>query len=127
MSCWSAGYSTGMQASSKVYWLSQVRVEDLAPGSSPQNSTTPPFGPAPMALPCLRTSPERSSPGVLPYQTPTTPSTPSYGRDAPIWLPQTVAAASSSLSPGRWMTPYASSAGPASSSARSNVPSGDPG
>ncbi len=74
-SCWSAGYSTGMQASSKVCWLSQVSVEDLALGSSPQNMTTPPLDPAPMALACFITSPARSRPGVLPYQAPATPST----------------------------------------------------
>ena len=65
-----------MQASWNVYWLSQVKVDDLAAGSSPHSSSTPPFGPEPMALPCFRASPERSRPGALPYQTPTTPSTP---------------------------------------------------
>ena len=98
-----------MQASSKVCWLSQVSVEDLALGSSPQNMTTPPLGPAPMALACLITSPDRSRPGVLPYQAPATPSTSAYSMAAPIWLPHTVAAASSSLSPGRCSTAWSPS------------------
>ncbi len=75
-SCWSPGYTTGMHASMNVYWLSQVSVDDLAVGSSPQRSSTPPFGPEPMALPCFKASPDRSRPGAFPYQTPTTPSTP---------------------------------------------------
>jgi hypothetical protein len=72
-----AGVQHGTQASSNVYWLSQASVDDFAPGSSPQNMTAPPAGPAPIELACLSASPLRSRPGLLPYQASATPSTPS--------------------------------------------------
>src|ERR1700676_2112193 len=49
-------------------------VEDLAPWSSPARHSTPPFFAEPAALPWRNTSPQRSTPGPLPYQMPTTPS-----------------------------------------------------
>src|SRR5262249_49992192 len=116
-----------MHASSKVYWLSHVSVDDLAVGSSPQNMTTPPLGPDPIELACFMTSPERSSPGHLPYHAPATPSTSAYSTVAPIWLPHTVAAASSSLSPGRCTIRCAVRSSSSCSNVRSNPPSGDPG
>ena len=50
-----------------------------------------------------KTSPERSTPGPLPYQTPNTPSYLPSPRISACWVPQTAVAASSSFRPG-WKT-----------------------
>jgi hypothetical protein len=75
-SCWSAGTSTGAAASARARLVSYGRVDDLADGSSPTNSTAPPPGPVPIRLACFNTSPERSSPGPLLYQAPLLPDPP---------------------------------------------------
>ena len=59
-------------------------------------------------LPCRIGSPDRSTPGALPYQTPTAPSTFRPWPGTSIWLPQTAVAASSSLTPGTNVNPAVS-------------------
>ena len=53
-------------------WLASV--EDLAAWSSPASTSTPPCFAVPAELACLNTSPQRSTPGPLPYHMPKTPS-----------------------------------------------------
>ncbi len=55
-------------------------VEDLAPWSSPASASAPPFGEVPVKLAWRSASPERSTPGPLPYQIPNTPSTVAPGK-----------------------------------------------
>ena len=52
-----------------------VRDEDFAAWSSPQSASTPPVGEVPAVLAWCSASALRSTPGVLPYQMPNTPST----------------------------------------------------
>ncbi len=54
-------------ASMKAYSHWWAVVEDLAAWSSPASSRTPPCGELPAMLPWRKTSPERSTPGPLPY------------------------------------------------------------
>jgi hypothetical protein len=54
----------------------------------------------PAALAWRKTSPQRSTPGPLPYHRPNTPSYLAPGNRPTCWLPQTVVAAMSSLMPG---------------------------
>ncbi|MCY1444865.1 hypothetical protein D9M71_613540 [compost metagenome] len=54
-----------------LWW---AMLEDLQPWSSPASSSTPPCGDTPAELPCLNTSPQRSTPGPLPYHMANTPS-----------------------------------------------------
>src|SRR5688572_32648900 len=49
-------------------------VDDLAPWSSPASTSTPPCLEVPAAFACLKTSPQRSTPGPLPYHMEKTPS-----------------------------------------------------
>ena len=77
--------------------------DDLAPWSSPATTSTPPCCEVPAALPCLNTSPERSTPGPLPYHIANTPSYFAPLNRLTCWLPQTAVAARSSLTPGsKW-------------------------
>ncbi|HAD26809.1 MAG TPA: hypothetical protein DDW95_12615 [Alphaproteobacteria bacterium] len=64
----------------KLYSLWLGRLEDLAAGSSPTTASTPPFGLVPAKFACRIASPDRSSPGALPYQSPNTPSTRAPGK-----------------------------------------------
>ena len=59
----------------KAYSQPEVMVEDLLDGSSPASASTPPRGAVPAELAWRSTSPERSTPGPLPYQMAKTPST----------------------------------------------------
>ena len=70
----SPGYSTGMCMSDRTPADDDGMVDDLALGSSPTMATTPPSGEAPAKTAWRRASLARSTPGALPYQTPTTPS-----------------------------------------------------
>ena len=94
------GFSTGMQASMKAYSDWWARVEDLQVWSSPASSSTPPCGEVPAELPCLNTSPLRSTPGPLPYHMAKTPSYLAPGNRLTCWVPQTAVAPSSSLIAG---------------------------
>jgi hypothetical protein len=49
-------------------------VEDLAAWSSPAIASTPPYFELPAALAWRKTSPQRSTPGPLPYHMANTPS-----------------------------------------------------
>ena len=49
-------------------------VEDLHVWSSPASASTPPKRAVPALLACLNASPERSTPGPLPYHMAKTPS-----------------------------------------------------
>ena len=74
-SCWtSPGNRIGMCRSTRVASLELGSVDDLAAGSSPTTATTPPWRAVPANTAWRMASPARSSPGALPYQTPTTPS-----------------------------------------------------
>ena len=78
-------------------------VELFAPWSSPASTSTPPWRDVPAAFACLNTSPERSTPGPLPYHIENTPSTFAFGVIVTCCVPQTAVAASSSFKPG-WNT-----------------------
>jgi hypothetical protein len=82
-------------------------VDDLAAWSSPASTSTPPCFDVPAALACLNTSPQRSTPGPLPYHMPNTPSYLRAGSAFTCCEPQTAVAASSSFTPGwkRWKLP----------------------
>ena len=80
----------------------------------------------PAALPCLNASPERSTPGPLPYQSENTPSYLAPGNRRSCWLPQTAVPASSSLMPARkWMWFFFRNLR-ACHRPRSRLPSGEP-
>src|SRR5882672_7958345 len=59
--------STGMQQALNMCSLWCARVEDLAAWSSPASTSTPPCLDEPAEFACLKTSPQRSTPGPLPY------------------------------------------------------------
>ena len=58
------------------------------------------LGEVPAMLACRITSPERSTPGPLPYHSPKTPSYLPSPRSSACWLPQSAVAARSSFRPG---------------------------
>src|ERR1700678_2575153 len=76
-------------------------VDDFAPWSSLASAIAPPLGEAPVKLAWRRASPDRSTPGPLPYQMPNTPSTVAPGKLLRYCAPQIAVAARSSLRPGR--------------------------
>jgi hypothetical protein len=116
-----------MPASYSATSLEPGRVEDFEAGSSPAATSTPPLVPTPCRLACRKASPERSTPGPLPYHMPMTPSWRRSGARLFCWLPHTAVAARSSLTPGtQWMSCSASS-GPLRCSVWSKPPSGEPG
>ena len=120
------GNRTGMPRAANERSLTAGTVEDLAAGSSPTSSTTPPRGCTPYMAMCRSASVARSTPGPLPYQTPTTPSRPVKPPGSSIWLPQTDVAASSSFRPGwKWIAFSRSTSG-IPSSILSTPPSGLP-
>ena len=69
--------------------------EDLA-----ATAMTPPNSVVPAMLACLKTSEQRSTPGPLPYQMPTTPSYLAPGERLSCCEPQTAVADRSSFTPG---------------------------
>src|SRR5205807_6533341 len=96
-SCTLPGYNTGNPAAQNAGSLSLGMVELLHDGSSPASASTPPFFPTPAKLACLKMSPDRSTPGPLPYHMPRTPSYFGPGKAEASWLAKPAAAASSSL------------------------------
>ena len=80
-------------------------VEDSAMWSSPIRASTPPCFDDPARLAWRKTSPERSTPGPLPYQTANTPSCLPSPSSSVCCEPQQAVAASSSLRPG-WKTMF---------------------
>src|ERR1700754_557115 len=101
-------------------------VDDLHAGSSPASTSTPPRGSAPQMLPARIGSPARSTPGALPYQTPTAPSDPRRRPGTSTWLPQIDVAANSSLIAGTSFSPAAATSSGAPARVRSRPPSGLP-
>ncbi len=75
-------------------------VDDFAEWSSPASTSTPPCFDVPAAFACLNTSPERSTPGPLPYHIANTPSYFACGYMLTCCEPQTDVAARSSFRPG---------------------------
>ncbi len=70
MSCTPAGLSTGIIALTNSCSEPCGRVELRQLWSSAASASTPPNLPVPAALACLNTSPQRSTPGPLPYHMP---------------------------------------------------------
>ena len=106
--------------------LTAGTVDDFEAGSSPTSSSTPPRGFTPYMLACRMASVARSTPGPLPYQTPTTPSWVGRPAGSSAWLPQTEVAASSSLNPGTKVMSCSVSTSGMPSSILSTPPSGLP-
>ena len=79
----------------------EVMVELLQEGSSPASASTPPRGAVPALLAWRSASPERSTPGPLPYQMPKTPSYFWLPYNAICCVPHIAVAARSSFSAGR--------------------------
>ncbi len=101
-------------------------VEDSPTWSSPATITTPPRGAVPARLAWRNASPDRSTPGPLPYHRPNTPSTRPSSRSAALCVPHTAVAARSSFSPGWNRMSAAFSAAEAPCIARSSPPRGEP-
>ncbi len=70
MSCTPAGLRMGIIALTNSSSDPCGRVELRQAWSSAASASTPPNGEVPAALPCLNTSPLRSTPGPLPYHMP---------------------------------------------------------
>src|SRR6267378_2552360 len=121
-----AGLSTGMQQALNMCSLWCARVEDLAAWSSPASTSTPPCLDVPAEFACLKTSPQRSTPGPLPYHIANTPSYFASGYRFTCCVPQIEVAARSSLTPGWNLTWCSSRNFVAFQSAWSNPPSGEP-
>src|SRR5438477_8998558 len=94
------GLSTGMQQALNMCSLWCARVEDLAAWSSPASTSTPPCLDVPAWFACLNTSPQRSTPGPLPYHIENTPSQVASGYMLTCCVPQIDVAARSSFNPG---------------------------
>src|SRR6185312_15375370 len=94
-----AGLRIGIITSTK--WNSDwcAVVEDSAVWSSPISARTPPCFEVPARLAWRNTSPERSTPGPLPYHMPKTPSYLPSPRNSACCVPHSAVAARSSLSP----------------------------
>src|SRR5450830_555356 len=99
-SCTDEGYSTGMPQAVRMWSDWWAVDEDLAAWSSPASTTTPPNFEEPVLLACLNTSPQRSTPGPLPYHMANTPSYLASLNRLVCWVPHTAVAARSSFSPG---------------------------
>src|SRR5437763_11697995 len=94
------GYSAGMPTWCRM-WSDWCAVdEDFEAWSSPASTNTPPCLAEPALLPCLKTSPQRSTPGPLPYHMANTPSYLAPSNRLVCWVPQTAVAARSSFIPG---------------------------
>ena len=101
-------------------------VEETQPWSSPAIISTPPFGELPYMLPCLMASPDLSTPGPLPYQSPKTPSTVVDGCCSACCAPAMMVAAISSFTAGRKSILWPSRCRLARHSSTSKVASGEP-
>src|ERR1700677_4223960 len=104
-SCTFEGNSTGRPQALNMCSDWCASVEDLAAWSSPASTRTPPCCDEPAELPCFSTSPERSTPGPLPYHIENTPSYLAFGYRLTCCEPHTAVAARSSLTPG-WNTTW---------------------
>src|SRR5205823_8001217 len=115
-----------MQQALNMCSLWCARVEDLAAWSSPASTRTPPCLDVPAEFACLETSPQRSTPGPLPYHIANTPSTFAPGYKLTCCEPQMAVAARSSFRPGWNLTLSRSRNFAAFHNARSSPPSGEP-
>src|SRR5207342_3103587 len=100
MSCTPAGLSTGIIALTNSSSDPCGSVELRQAWSSAANASTPPNFEVPAALPCLNTSPQRSTPGPFPYHMENTPSYFAPGNRLVCCEPQTMVAPRSSFNPG---------------------------
>src|ERR1017187_3633830 len=100
-----------MQHALRMCSLWCASVEDLAAWSSPASTSTPPYLEVPAALACLNTSPQRSTPGPLPYQMENTPSYLASLNRLSCCVPQIEVAARSSFTPGLNLRGWASRGG----------------
>ena len=103
ISCTPAGLRIGIITSTKLNSDWCAVVDDSAVWSSPISASTPPCFEVPAKLAWRNTSPERSTPGPLPYQMPNTPSYLPSPRSSACCEPHSAVAARSSLMPG-WNT-----------------------
>jgi hypothetical protein len=126
MSCTPAGFRIGIIAETNSSSEPCGRVEERHAWSSAASASTPPNFEVPAALPCLNTSPQRSTPGPLPYHMENTPSTLAPGNRPVCWVPQTMVAPRSSFRPGVNSMPEALRCFLAFHSSRSRPPSGEP-
>ena len=100
ISCTPAGFRIGIITSTKLNSDWCAVVEDSAVWSSPISASTPPNFEVPAKLAWRNTSPERSTPGPLPYQMPNTPSYLPSPRSSACCEPHSAVAARSSLMRG---------------------------
>ena len=126
MSCTPAGLSTGIIALSNSPSEPCGRVDERQAWSSAASASTPPSFEVPAALPCLNTSPQRSTPGPLPYHMENTPSYFAPWNRLVCWLPQTMVAPRSSFRPGVNSMLLDCRCLRARHSSRSKPPSGEP-
>src|SRR3989304_2101903 len=101
-------------------------VDGLETGSPPAIASPPPWRPVPAKLACLKMSPQRSTPGPLPYHTPSTPSYFGRGKRLASWLPKMAVAPRSSLRPEMNTTWCSRRRSGLRSKAVSSPPSGEP-
>ena len=125
-SCTLHGYKTGIIEAENKWSDWCGRVEEYAPWSSPATSSTPPSFDVPAWFMCLKTSPQRSTPGPLPYHMANTPSYLAGPIRSTCCEPQTAVAAKSSLTPGTNCTWCASSCFLAFHRFSSRPPRGEP-
>ena len=94
--------------------------------SSPSAISTPPLALVPAILAWRIASPERSTPGPLPYHRPNTPSYLPSPRSSACWVPQCAVAARSSFSPDWKVTLFSVRCFSARCICISTAPNGDP-
>ena len=100
ISCTPAGLRIGIITSTKLNSDWCAVVDDSAVWSSPISASTPPYFEVPAKLAWRNASPERSTPGPLPYQMPNTPSYLPSPRSSACCEPHSAVAARSSLIAG---------------------------
>ncbi len=120
------GASSGTRRLRQVGSQALGTVEDLLDGSSPIQATAPPSGAVPLRFAWRMASIARSSPGLLPYQIPVTPSYRRPPSSPSSWVPPTAVAPSSSLTAGRTTTPAGSRCSAARANSRSRPARGEP-
>ena len=125
-SCTEPGYRIGVWKWISTGSDSEASVDDFDAGSSPATSSTPPLGSTPQTLACLMASPDRSTPGALPYHMPSTPSKRPSKLRFESWLPHTMVAPRSSLRPGSKMMLFCFSSSALPVISASMPPSGEP-
>ena len=125
-SCTPAGARIGSMASISAIsdWWQVVELSQV--WSSPIATSTPPYFDVPAKLAWRNTSPLRSTPGPLPYQSPNTPWCLPSPRSSACWVPHSAVAARSSLRPGWNLTCASARYFCAAWKTPSTAPSGEP-